>query len=798
MHTTPKFEDLSRYDRNVVTYARFLVRYRVWVVLASLLAVIAMTAGARHLKFDTDFRAYFGPENPQLKAFDESQNVYNKSDAILFAFVPKPDSGQADVFYPEMLAAVREFTREAWQLPYTIRVDSITNFQNTEANGDDLEVGPLVPDEIEITGDVVAHTKSVVLNEPLLLHRMVTDSGHMTVVSVNSQFPQAHSDELPKTVAQGRALRDRFLEQHPQLDIYMTGSNMMSNAFTEAAIKDMSTLVPAMYGVIFLIMWVMLRSGWAVFGTLLVVFFSAMSAMGLAGYLGIGLTPPVVQAPQIITVLAVADSVHICLTMFALMREGWSKHEAIIESLRINFTPVFLVSATTSLAFLGTNFTDSPPLTALGNISSIGGMLSWLLAISLLPALLAILPARVPKERRATFLTGLMTRHAEFVLNNKKAVLWGTLAVIVGLSALAPLNEANDKFLHYFDKSVRFRQETDQVVKEGLAFYYIEFSLKSGETSGVSNPEFLHQLQAFTDWWKTQDKVVYVGNFADVFKRLNKSMHADDPAYYKIPEDRELAAQYLLLYEMSLPFGLDLNNQVNIDKSSVRYIVTFENLKSRETREIEARAREWLRENAPEMEAYGTGPPVMFSHISKRNIESNFLSLPLCMAGISLLLLPGLRSWRMGFLTLIPNLLPLGMAFGVWALISGEIIFTMAVVINMVVGIIVDDTIHFMNKYLRARRELGLNPEDGIRYAFREAGSAMIVTTLILASGFAILSMSSFLPNSTISLLTTIAILLALPVDLLLLPLLILMVDRKPATQLSETKEIDREALAAK
>ena len=152
----------------------------------------------------------------------------------------------------------------------------------------------------------------------------------------------------------------------------------------------------------------------------------------------------------------------------------------------------------------------------------------------------------------------------------------------------------------------------------------------------------------------------------------------------------------------------------------------------------------------------------MFSHISKRNIESNFLSLPLCMAGISLLLLPGLRSWRMGLLTLVPNLLPLGMAFGVWALVSGEIIFTMAVVINMVVGIIVDDTIHFMNKYLRGRRELGLSPEDGIRYAFREAGSAMIVTTLILASGFAILSLSSFLPNSTMSQLTTIAIVLAL------------------------------------
>lgn len=771
---------LSRYEAAVVRYARFLVRHRWWVVLASLLGVAAMTAGARHLHFDTDFRAYFGPENPQLQAFDEAQKVYNKSDAILFAILPKAGSGHADVWNAPALQATRELTREAWTLPYTIRVDSMTNFQWTQADGDDLQVAALLPDDAELTPAIIERTKQRAMGEPALLHRFVNKTGHMTIVSVNSQFPQASPNELPDTVAQARALRDRYLEKYPEIDIYLTGSNMMSNAFTEAAKQDMGSLVPAMYAAIFFIMWLMLRSGWAVFGTLLVVTFSSMAAMGLAGYFGIGLTPPVLQAPQIIMVLAVADSVHICLTMFALMREGWGKHDAIIESMRVNFTPVFLVSATTSICFLGTNFTDSPPLTALGNITSIGGMLSWLLAISLLPALLAILPANVPKERKAEFLKKLMDRHAEFVLRNKKGVAAFSVVLIVGLSALAPLNEANDKFLHYFDESVRFRAETDKVVDDHVGFYYIEWSLKSGEPNGVADPEFLRQVQAFADWWKTQPKVLFVGNFADVFKRLNKSMHGDDPAFYTLPDERELAAQYLLLYEMSLPFGLDLNNQVNVDKSSIRFIVTFENMKSRETRETEERARAWLHENAPKLETHGTGPPVMFSHIAKRNIESNFLSLPLCMAGISLLLLPGLRSWKMGLLTLIPNLVPLGMAFGAWALINGEIIFTMAVVINMVVGIIVDDTIHFLSKYLRGRREYQLGQEDAIRYAFHEAGSAMIVTTLILASGFAILATSAFLPNATMSLLTTVAILLALPVDLLLLPLLVLWIDRDP------------------
>ncbi len=356
----PNPQAFSLYHRRVVRYAEWIVRYRWLVLTLSLLAIAAMTAGARHLKFDTDFRAYFGPENPQLQTFNESQNVYAKNDAIMFVFAPEG----RDVFEPRTLAAIRDFTAEAWALPYTMRVDSVTNFQNTQATGDDLAVGPLVPERTQVTPDVAEKAREVALHEPLLLNRLVTPAGHVAVVNVVSQFPQATSNEIPELVAAARALRDRYQEQFPGLRIYMTGSNMMSNAFTEAAKHDMGTLVPAMYGAIFLIMWLMLRSGWAVFSTLLVVFFSSLSAMGLAGYFGISLTPPVVQAPQIIMVLAVADSVHICLTMFALMREGWGKHAAIIESLRVNFTPVFLVSATTSLAFLGTNFTDSPPLTA--------------------------------------------------------------------------------------------------------------------------------------------------------------------------------------------------------------------------------------------------------------------------------------------------------------------------------------------------------------------------------------------------------------------------------------------------
>jgi uncharacterized protein len=793
------------YESVVLRYANWVVRWRWLVLLLSLLVVAAFAGGLGQLKFSTDYRVYFGEDNPQLIAFDEVQNVYSKNDNIILMFEPANAGEGGDIFQRRFLEAVRAFTEEAWTLPYASRVDSIANYQHTEADGDDLRVQPLIGADTELTPERLAWIKSIVLKEPLLIGRMVSPTGHVTGVNINFTFPpveQQTQKELPEAVAATRALRDRYLEQYPEIGgIYMSGSNMMSNAFTEASMADMKTLVPIMYGVIVLVMWLMLRSGWATAATMLVVVVSALAAMGAAGWIGIGLTPPSAASPQIITTLAVADCVHIYVTTFGLIRAGRAKIDAIIESIRINFTPVLLTSVTTAVGFLCVNFTDSPPLKDLANITAMGVMLAWFFAIFTLPALMTLLPARAPKARdhKQSRLTQFMDRSAEFVLAQRRMLFWGMLVLSASLAALAFKNEGNDLFAHYFDPSIKFRTDSDHIAANLTGLYSMEFSLKCGESECISDPEYLKTLGEFAEWWRGQDKVLHVFTIADIYKRLNKNMHGDDPAYYRLPDQRDLSAQYLLLYELSLPFGLDLTNTINQDKSSTRFMVFFEHLKSKETRAIEESAVQWLRENAPGMETHGVSPAVMFAHISKRNLESNFLSLPLALFAISLILMPILRTWRLGLAFLPPNLLPLGVGFGIWALIDGEVNFTMAIVLNMTVGIVVDNTIHFMTKYLRARREQGLSPEDAIRSAFHTVGGALVVTTLVLVSGFLILAQSAFLPNSGMALLAAITISGALVVDLLLLPTLLLMLDRDVRTEQTViAKEMTHEVLAAK
>jgi predicted RND superfamily exporter protein len=790
----------SRYEAIVVRYARWLVEHRWLVLLLSALIVAALAAGAKNLKFSTDYRVYFGPDNPQLLAFEELQNVYAKNDSILMMLEPR----DGDAFHPRVLEATREMTEEAWKLPYTLRVDSVTNFQHTEAAGDDLRVAPLLGSDEEITPEVAQRIRAIATRETLLLRRLVSPTGHVSAVNITAQLPppeQLTQRELPEAVAAARALRAHILATYPEVkDIYMTGSNMMSTAFTEASIGDSKTLIPLMYGVIVLVMWLMLRSGWATAATMLVVVVSSVTALGVAGWMHILLTPPSAASPQIITTLAVADCVHVYLTMFALMRTGRAKLDAIVESLRVNFTAVFLTSVTTAVGFLSVNFTDSPPLRDLANITAVGVMLAWFFAIFTLPALMAVLPARVTAARgdfEHSRLTRAMDRLADFVLKHRRPVFWSVLVVSGALTVLAFRNEGNDLFAHYFDQRITYRTDTDHVVDNLTGLYSLEYSLRCGEAECVSRPDYLAKVEAFRQYWLQHDKVLYVGSITDVFKKLNKSMNADDPAFYKLPEDSALGAQYLLLYEMSLPFGLDLNNTVNQDKSSSRFTIIFKHLKSKETRAIEEDGRAWLAEHAPEMETHGVSPAVMFAHISKRNLESNFVSLPISLVIISLLLVPVLRTWRLGAAFVLPNLLPMGVGFGLWALWSGEVNFTMAIVLNMTVGIIVDDTIHFMTKYLRARREQGLAPEAAIRYSFHNVGGALVVNTLILTAGFLILAQSAFLPNSGMAQLTAATIVAALIIDLTLLPALLLKLDRAP-TPNSAPEELPHVPVTAK
>jgi predicted RND superfamily exporter protein len=390
---------------------------------------------------------------------------------------------------------------------------------------------------------------------------------------------------------------------------------------------------------------------------------------------------------------------------------------------------------------------------------------------------MAVLPVRVKHAVHSHSL--LMERLGNYVVSRRK-LLWVATLSFIALTVMGiPRINLDDNFSKYFDHSFEIRKATDFLESHLTGFDIIEYSLKAGESGGVNRPAYLKKVEQFAQWYRAQPGVVHVNTITDVIKRLNENMHGDDKAFYRLPDQRDLAAQYLLLYEMSLPYGLDLNNQINIDKSATRFTVTLRGVSSKQLRETDEHARQWLRKNAPQMFNYGASESMMFANISKRNINQMLTGTALALVLISAIMIFALRSVKLGMLSLIPNLVPPFMAFGVWGLFVGEVGLAIAVVGTMTLGIIVDDTVHFLSKYQRARREHHMDAAQAVQYAFSVVGGAMLTTSVILIAGFGTLAFSGFKVNSDMGLLAAIAIGFALVVDFLLLPLLLLRFDRQ-------------------
>ncbi|WP_180920604.1 efflux RND transporter permease subunit [Vibrio parahaemolyticus] len=753
-------------------------KYSLLVLLATIFLIIVATIGGKNLYFRGDYDIFFDGTNKQLLAFDEIQTTFAKTDNL--AIVIAPEDG--DIFTPQTLSLIQKITVDAWQVPYSSRVDSIANYQHTEAFDDDLLVEDLMYSEYELTPERISKVKSIALSEPVLKSALVSEKGDVTVVNITVQLPEMDKTaEVEEVVSSINAMIDRYQRAYPDVTFHKAGIIAMNHAFMIAAQDDSSTLVPTMLVVILVFLTIMLRSILSVIATLIVIIGSVMATMGISGWAGMFLSTATVNVPTLIMTLAVADCVHVIATMRQSMKNGFTKVQSIERSIALNFVPILITSVTTAIGFLMMNMSDSPVLRDFGNLSALGVMVACFLSVTLLPALLKLLPIHVKMETSQDQ-KHVMDRLGDFVVSQRRALLPLSVAVIVVCASLIPLNKVNDESVEYFGQRNEFRQAADFMEERISGMTNISIAIKTNESQGIAAPDFLNTIGEFSSWLRDQPETDHVATLADVYRRLNKNMHGDDEAYYSLPQERELAAQYLLLYEMSLPYGLDLNNQINVDKSSIKMVLTVANLGSVELVDLENRIYQWFAERAPQYQVVASSPSLMFAHIGETNMASMLSTLPITLVLISALLIFALRSVKLGLISLMPNIAPAVIGFGLWALISGEINLGLSVVVTLTLGIVVDDAVHFLSKYQRARRE-GQTAEQAVRYAFHTVGRALWITTVVLVAGFSVLAMSSFRLNADMGQLSAIVIFIALVVDFLFLPTLLMLFDKKAYLQ---------------
>ena len=753
------------------SYIDFILRCRWWVAAFATFLMVLMAAGGDRIIVANDFRELLGEDNPELAALNSLEDTYAASNTVLIAVAPREGS----VFTRRTLGAIEELTRAAWETPHSTRVDSLTNYNHTYAEGDDLVVEPLVDGAEALSDGDLAQIERIALNEPQLLGRLVSRDGRVGALAIS--FVKA--EDQSAIVAEVPDYLDAVLEEaragHPDLGFYITGDVILNRVTVAAMEEGVQSTLPIAFLLVLVGTALLLRSVFGVVAIVVMMAFGILTTIGFAGWARLVLSPLTSGVPVVVMVLAVAHSIHIITAVLLAMSRGLDRRAAVKDSLQGNAWPVFLTSITTMIGFLSLNGSDSPPVQVMGNLSAFGMLSIYIYSMTLLPAMLSILPLRSRPSRPER--SPLFERFGAFVVRRRGALLWSGLVLSVAVVAGISRNEFSDDWTKAFDERYQFRRDTDFVIRNLTGLNTLEYSLNAGQEGGITDPEYLRKVEAFADWARRQPEVTHVRTFADIMKRLNRTMHDDDPAEYRLPESAELAAQYLLLYELSVPFGADLNDRIDIAKSATRMTVTLADLPVRYMRDIDRRALSWIEANAPGLAGGASGLTVVLAYLTQRNLESILRGTIIGMALISLILIGVFRSLRLGLISLVPNFLPPALGFGLWGYMIGQVSLAATMTTIIAFGIIVDDTIHFMTRYLRGRRD-GLPGGDAVRYAFRTTGHALFTTSAVLTAGFVVFAFAGYEGVWILGLMVTMMVVLGIVVDFLLLPPLLLALDR--------------------
>ena len=752
-------------------YCKTILKYRWLVIVASFIFIALSTLGSRQLQFNPDIRALYDSEHPIMRALLDVEDEFTKRDIVMIVLAPE----EGDVFEPHFVELLQSLTEKAWLIPYASRVDSITNFQHTEAVGDDLIVGDLLPAGESNNTVLRERLRQVALSEPALIRTLISEQSTVAAVNISLQA-RSHTElieQLDSIMGEVNALVAEHRAEYPNVQ-FLSGNHAVNHSLQNYTRHDSQVLIPLMLLTMVILLLILLRSWYATFCSTIVVLATGVSTMGIFGWLGLQTDIVSAIAPIVIMTLAVADAVHLVNGASQGKDLGKSEADSMIFALKLNMKPIFLTSLTTALGVLTFSFTDFPPLVKLATIIAVGVTVAFALSVTMLPAMLSLRPIKLRKNAR---LGPVLNQVFDVSTRYSRSVVALSIPVVLITVWLIPQNVLDESPTVFFEKTTNERKVIDFVEKNLAGVSPVDIAVYGTEADSVYANDFLQKLDEFSSWLRLQEDVRHVTSIADTLKRLNKSMHGDQDEYYRLPNDRELAAQYILLYELSLPAGLELTHQLNIDKSAALVSVTKASATAAKAVNLKADIMEWFSVHAPELNVVVTGLSQTASELAYTYLIPSMLEGGVAaILAVSFVLFVALSSLRLGVLGMLATCFPIAVGYGAWALYSGVMGFAIASVAGICLGVVVDFVIHFLSKYRLAKLE-GKMTIDAIRFAFETVARAIWVTMLVLVAGFWVLTLSEIGLNSDLGLLTGFVILLAALFNLLVLPAYLMLFD---------------------
>ncbi len=753
-----------------------IIKLRWLIAILIPLITIMMATSLKNLEFEGSYRIWFDEESKVLKEYDDFRLIFGNDDAVTIAF--KNKNG---IFTKKSLETIDNITKKLWETEYIARVDSITNYQYIHADEefpDEILIEDFIEDIDSLSSEDLAKKKEIALRQDLIVNKLISADATTTMI-VGRMTPKAGDDPEVSFKLRDEVLKIIELEiQKNGFDFHLNGGPIINTAFIEIAEGDAGTFTPAVIIIAMILLFGVFKRVSATLLSISVVIFTFLIVLSIQVMLGFKLNNFTANIPVFVVAIGIADAMHLLWIYFIARKKGMDNNEAIHYSVGRNFLALILTSITTAVGFASLGISAVVPIKTLGVATASAALLAFVLTILFVPALLAIINPKMKRGSTKSLdaksdIAKISLRYSNFILRYDKIILtMATLVfVIIGLGIFKVNVDSN--IVKYFKESVPFRADTIFLQENLTGPMSYEIIVDSKETDGIKNPEFLKTVQKFYDeFYVKYEETRHISSLMDVVKTFNETMNGSKT----IPDDKNLIAQYLLFYSLSLPQGMEINDKMDIDERLLRVSASMN--MSNSSKDIEM--AEWV-ENWWIATPYGAkvdGQTIMFAHMQHDITDTLLESITLAIIIISIMMLFIFKNWRMLPLFIVPNVLPIALVVGVMGWLNIDIDMGVAVAGAIIIGVAVDDTIHFMVKYIEARKR-GENLEDAMKYVMSYAGSAIIFTTIILTIAFLVFIFSDFNPNYHFGIVTASALVIAVLVDLVALPALLSLIDNR-------------------
>lgn len=752
-------------------FVNFVVRFR-WIIAITIPLITVMFATQlKHLEFEGSYRIWFGENSPILKEYDEFRSVFGNDDAVLIMF--KDEKG---IFNPKALHVIDRITKKLWKTKYIARVDSLTNYQYIHADPDvldDVIVEDFIEDVDALSQEDLKEKARIIQGEEMVIGHLLSADATTTMI-VARMTPKAGDDPEVSKKLEAAVQAIVADEKTSGYRFYLGGGPILNMSFISLGEHDSATFTPLVLLISMVLLWIIFKRPSAVLLSISVVVFTFLIVLAVQVLLGYKMNNFTANMPVFVVAIGIADAMHIFWIYMIGRKKGMENIQAIHYSLHKNFLPVLLTSVTTAVGFASLGISAVIPIKTLGIATANAALLAFVLTILFVPAVLAILDLKItPTPSEAGKDQHKFARHySRFIMKyDRQIIIVSSLFFLVIGAGIAHV-KVDSNTVRYFDEHVPFRETVDFVQNNLTGPMSYEIIVDSKVKDGIKEPEFMKTVERFYEAFDaTYPAMRHISSLSDVVEKFNEVMNGSK----SIPDDKNLIAQYLLLYSLSLPQGMEINDRMDVNEQFLRISAAMDVVDTSVDLEMISWIESWW--DATPYAAKVNGQTVMFAHMQNDVTATLIDSIMLAISAVSIMMLFIFRNIRMIPLFIIPNILPIVLVVGVMGWLGLTIDIGVAISGAIIIGVAVDDTIHFLVKYREARRR-GENFESSLTYVMQYAGSAIIFTTLVLSSAFMIFIFSDFLPNVNFGFVTAIALMIAVLVDLLMLPAILSRYDR--------------------